>query len=83
MGKKTKPKPRLLRTEKTGFIPLYGGGKEQELQTFAREAGTGSVDRTTINGYRYWRARIWIEDAKGERKRKTVLVKLKQTCSEN
>lgn len=43
--------------------------------THEREAGSGTRDQIVIGGHRYERARVWIVDAKGVRKRKPLYAK--------
>jgi integrase len=71
----TKKKPRRL----WRFIPTEGdttslfGGDVFTIEE--RQAGTGSVDEVTIKGEKFWRARYWMDDAKGVRVRKAVYAK--------
>ena len=65
----TKRKSSVKRLEgEDGGIP--------SIIVYDRDAGTGARDVTeTKPGYQYLRARHWVEDAKGVRKRKTIYAK--------
>ncbi|HEY1680239.1 MAG TPA: tyrosine-type recombinase/integrase [Candidatus Tumulicola sp.] len=53
--------------------PLGIGGRF--VTTQERQSGTGSIDRVTIKGEEFWRARYWMDDAKGVRVRKALYAK--------
>lgn len=65
----TKPKRRHLRTEK---IPQEGSDWALTREVYSREPGSGSVDKVTRKGKEYFRARVWLDDEKGVRKRRSV-----------
>jgi integrase len=72
---KTRKPRRLARViEEIGYEdPLGLGGRFVMFEE--RKAGTGSIDQVWIKGQRFWRARTWVEDAKGVRVRKAVCAK--------